>query len=72
MEDTGIPVILRDAQVLLQYSFGLISMSLKVTPIWEGTTNVCALDVLRVLGSKPGVVDAFHARISQLLKGAAG
>ncbi|KAH7730119.1 CRE-ACDH-11 protein [Aphelenchoides avenae] len=54
MEDTGIPLILRDAQV---------------TPIWEGTTNVCALDVLRVLSSKSGVVDAFHARISELLKG---
>lgn len=35
VEDTGIPVLLRDAQVL---------------SIWEGTTNVLALDVLRVLG----------------------
>jgi len=34
MEDSGIPVLLRDAQVL---------------PIWEGPTNVLALDVLRVL-----------------------
>jgi alkylation response protein AidB-like acyl-CoA dehydrogenase len=32
VEDTGIPRLLRDAQVL---------------PIWEGTTNVLALDVLR-------------------------
>ncbi len=32
IEDTHLPVILRDAQVL---------------PIWEGTTNVLALDVLR-------------------------
>jgi alkylation response protein AidB-like acyl-CoA dehydrogenase len=31
VEDTGIPVLLRDAQVL---------------PIWEGTTNVLALDLL--------------------------
>jgi hypothetical protein len=31
-EDTGLPVLLRDAQVL---------------PIWEGTTNVLSLDVLR-------------------------
>lgn len=31
VEDTGIPVLLRDAQVL---------------PIWEGTTNVLALDML--------------------------
>jgi alkylation response protein AidB-like acyl-CoA dehydrogenase len=35
IEDTGLPRILRDAQVL---------------PIWEGTTNVLALDVLRALG----------------------
>jgi acyl-CoA dehydrogenase len=32
VEDTGLPVLLRDAQVL---------------PIWEGTTNVLALDTLR-------------------------
>jgi acyl-CoA dehydrogenase len=35
VEDTGLPRLLRDAQVL---------------PIWEGTTNVLSLDVLRVLG----------------------
>ncbi|MGH7717479.1 MAG: acyl-CoA dehydrogenase family protein [Gemmatimonadaceae bacterium] len=34
VEDTGLPVLLRDAQVL---------------PIWEGTTNVLSLDVLRAL-----------------------
>jgi alkylation response protein AidB-like acyl-CoA dehydrogenase len=34
VEDTGLPRLLRDAQVL---------------PIWEGTTNVLSLDVLRVL-----------------------
>jgi alkylation response protein AidB-like acyl-CoA dehydrogenase len=34
IEDTGLPRMLRDAQVL---------------PIWEGTTNVLSLDVLRVL-----------------------
>jgi alkylation response protein AidB-like acyl-CoA dehydrogenase len=34
VEDTGIPRLLRDAQVL---------------PIWEGTTNVLALDVLRAV-----------------------
>ena len=33
VEDTGIPLLLRDAQVF---------------PIWEGTTNVLSLDVLRV------------------------
>ncbi|HET7267732.1 MAG TPA: acyl-CoA dehydrogenase family protein [Oleiagrimonas sp.] len=34
IEDTGLPQLLRDAQVY---------------PIWEGTTNVLSLDVLRVL-----------------------
>jgi acyl-CoA dehydrogenase len=34
VEDTGLPRLLRDAQVL---------------PIWEGTTNVLAVDVLRAL-----------------------
>ena len=34
VEDTGLPVLLRDSQVL---------------PIWEGTTNVLALDTLRAL-----------------------
>jgi len=36
VEDTGLPVLLRDSQVL---------------PIWEGTTNVLSLDVLRALGA---------------------
>lgn len=36
VEDTGLPQLLRDAQVL---------------PIWEGTTNVLSLDTLRALGS---------------------
>jgi hypothetical protein len=40
IEDTGIPTLLRDAQVL---------------PIWEGTTNVLALDVQRVLGQVGGL-----------------
>jgi hypothetical protein len=35
VEDTGLPVLLRDSQVL---------------PIWEGTTNVLALDTLRAVG----------------------
>ncbi|HEV8135619.1 MAG TPA: acyl-CoA dehydrogenase family protein [Pyrinomonadaceae bacterium] len=35
IEDTGLPVLLRDTQVL---------------PIWEGTTNVLALDTFRALG----------------------
>jgi len=36
IEDTGIPLLLRDAQVY---------------PIWEGTTNVLALDALRAIAS---------------------
>ncbi len=36
IEDTGLPLLLRDAQVF---------------PIWEGTTNVLSLDVLRALQS---------------------
>lgn len=37
VEDTGLPVLLRDAQVLT---------------IWEGTTSVLALDTLRALGAE--------------------
>lgn len=40
VEDTGLPQLLRDAQVL---------------PIWEGTTNVLALDVLRALHDTAGI-----------------
>lgn len=37
VEDTGLPRLLRDAQVL---------------PIWEGTTNVLSLDLLRAAGPR--------------------
>lgn len=40
IEDTGLPVLLRDSQVL---------------PIWEGTTNVLALDTLRALGTTQSI-----------------
>ena len=40
VEDTGLPRLLRDAQVL---------------PIWEGTTNVLSLDVLRALAKGGGL-----------------
>jgi alkylation response protein AidB-like acyl-CoA dehydrogenase len=40
VEDTGLPRLLRDAQVL---------------PIWEGTTNVLSVDVLRALGADDGI-----------------
>ncbi|PIC42581.1 hypothetical protein B9Z55_009612 [Caenorhabditis nigoni] len=52
MEDTGLPTILRDAQV---------------TPIWEGTTNVLSLDVLRVFSGKENILLAFGKRVEQLL-----
>ncbi len=42
VEDTGLPTLLRDAQVL---------------PIWEGTTNVLSLDTVRALG-KGGAIEA--------------
>lgn len=45
IEDTGLPVLLRDSQVL---------------SIWEGTTNVLSLDVLRVL-EQPEAAPVFIA-----------
>ena len=42
IEDTGLPVLLRDAQVL---------------SIWEGTTNVLSLDLLRALTGDAGLED---------------
>jgi acyl-CoA dehydrogenase len=47
IEDTGLPRILADAQVL---------------PIWEGTTNVLSLDTLRALG-KGGALEAINAEV---------
>ena len=44
IEDTGLPQLLRDAQVY---------------PIWEGTTNVLALDVLRALEDGPAPLGAW-------------
>jgi len=55
LEDTGLPVLLRDAQVL---------------PIWEGTTNVLALDLLRALGE--GGVAPLAAEVERALEGVAG
>lgn len=53
MEDTGIPSILRDAQV---------------TPIWEGTTNILSLDVLRAVGKSQGLcLEAYYKRIQSVL-----
>ncbi len=50
VEETGLPRMLRDAQVL---------------PIWEGTTNVLALDVVRALAADPGLGPAFLAAIDE-------
>src|SRR5437868_1446156 len=51
VEDTGIPRLLRDAQVL---------------PIWEGTSNVLSVDVLRAL-SADAPVKALLARVDTAL-----
>jgi acyl-CoA dehydrogenase len=53
VEDTGLPMLLRDAQVL---------------PIWEGTTNVLSLDVLRVVQSHQGL-SALRREAGFLLQG---
>jgi hypothetical protein len=50
VEDTGLPRLLADAQVL---------------PIWEGTTNVLSLDLLRALG-KGGAGEALAAEVERL------
>ena len=39
LEDSGLPMILRDSQVL---------------PIWEGTTNILSMDVLRAIAKSKG------------------
>ena len=53
IEDTGLPGLLRDAQVL---------------PIWEGTSSVMALDVLRALGkSKHAALHALQHRLAAIL-----
>lgn len=49
VEDTGLPVLLRDSQVL---------------PIWEGTTNVLSLDTLRALGEGEALA-TLKAKITQ-------
>ena len=51
IEDTGLPRLLRDSQVL---------------PIWEGTTNVLSLDLLRALaklGSLEPIAREVHASV---------
>jgi alkylation response protein AidB-like acyl-CoA dehydrogenase len=53
VEDTGLPVLLRDSQVL---------------PIWEGTTNVLSLDALRALGSTGAALQALKAQANRFLE----
>jgi acyl-CoA dehydrogenase len=56
VEDTGVPRLLRDAQVL---------------PIWEGTTNVLALDVLRAI-AREGADKPLLARLERAVELARG
>jgi acyl-CoA dehydrogenase len=56
VEETGIPRLLRDAQVL---------------PIWEGTSNVLSVDVLRSLGAD-APAKSLLARVDAALDAATG
>ncbi|KAJ3604186.1 hypothetical protein NHX12_028927 [Muraenolepis orangiensis] len=58
IEDTGLPGLLRDTQVL---------------SIWEGTTNVLSLDVLRCVSRSSGLVlQAYFTHTEALLRAASG
>lgn len=52
IEDTGIPALLRNGQVL---------------PIWEGTTIVLSLDVVRVLSRNVEVINSWKQRILDMV-----
>lgn len=56
VEDTGLPLLMRDAQVL---------------PIWEGTTNVLSLDTLRAL-RKGEALAAWLGEVEARVAAAAG
>lgn len=51
VEDTGLPMLLRDSQVF---------------PIWEGTTNVLALDTLRALAHDMSGLTALSDRVTHI------
>lgn len=53
VEDTGLPMLLRDSQVL---------------PIWEGTTNVLSLDALRVLSADGRAFQILKTQVSNWLE----
>ncbi|HEX8177069.1 MAG TPA: acyl-CoA dehydrogenase family protein [Pyrinomonadaceae bacterium] len=55
VEDTGLPVLLRDAQVL---------------SIWEGTTNVLSLDALRTLSRNTHALTALKNEVMHSLESA--
>merc|ERR1712117_768760 len=56
IEDTGLPSILRDAQVL---------------PIWEGTSSVMSLDVIRAIYKTKGeAVIALKSHVDSVVNGA--
>lgn len=52
MEDSSLPLLMADAQAVA---------------IWEGTTNVCSLDVLRAIKTRPASFEAFVSDCSRLL-----
>jgi len=53
VEDTGLPVLLRDSQVL---------------PIWEGTTNVLSLDALRALTGDKDTLASLRTTVKQSVR----
>ena len=53
VEDTGLPLLLRDSQVL---------------PIWEGTTNVLSLDALRALGRSGEPLQALAKEVNRCVQ----
>ncbi|KAL8559901.1 hypothetical protein ACOMHN_016947 [Nucella lapillus] len=58
IEDTGLPSMLRDAQVL---------------SIWEGTTNILSLDALRAIAKSQGAaLHAFSSVVKGQLRAASG
>ena len=107
MEDSGLPVFLRDAQVICSFALNLCRLNFQlsllcllffcfctywsslsvlpvhflhsrfafrlldqVLPIWEGTTNIMSLDVLRAFLSSGGRVSGnhLHVLVSTLLR----
>ena len=53
VEDTGLPLLLRDSQVM---------------PIWEGTTNVLALDTLRAIAHDPAGLMALKDKVVDVVR----